>query len=101
MKLALERRPKPADTLYGPFHLAATPDGTTPGVSEAPFRFDKLRLLGQMDERLDGQGTWSMQMPLPTRGERPARVFVQGVVVDPQQLSKGAVTEVLTLEVPR
>ncbi len=99
--LSLERRPTPADTLYGPFHLAATPDGTTPGVSEAPFRFDKLRLLGQMDERLDGQGTWSMQMQLPARGERPARVFVQGLVVDPQQLSKGAVTEVLTLEVPR
>lgn len=91
-----ELRAEPALTRYGEFGLGAEPDGRPAGRDDLPFRFDLLELPA-LAGTVGDDGTFVRSGGTSARRAGGRRVFVQGVVIDPENTSVGAVTQIVEL----
>lgn len=99
--VSTEKRETPAPTRFGPFHLAAKPDGRLPDAGDdTPFMFLRLKL-PQAAGTIPAGGTWrhETQIDLDKLAVVPAKVQVQGLMHRDQ--AHGLLTEVVTLVVPQ
>ena len=96
--MAEERRATPVSTRFGPFHLAADPDGAHPDRRELPFIFRRLDLPAIV-EVAGESGRVRARRPLPMADspDPPRLIHLQGGVTDPGRPGAGALTEALTL----
>jgi len=92
-------RVRPEPTRFGGFHLAADPDGRPAGRDDLPFRFDRVpfRFSGTLDER----GVWELDKRLEVALDGVDVLYAQGGVHRAGANEFGALTEVVTLDVPR
>lgn len=99
--LSTERRKAPTPTRFGPFHLAADPDGRLPGSKDdTPFMFLRLEL-PQAVGTIPAGGSWhhETQIDLAKIDKVPRAVHVQGLM-HPDE-AHGLLTEAVTLVVPQ
>lgn len=93
--LALERRDPPAPTRFGPFELAAEPDGRPPG-RDGPFAFERLALI-QLLATCDEDGSWTSDRELDLGPNPPARLEVQALCLE--NFGRAVLTETVTVPV--
>lgn len=95
-------RSEPAQTVYGPFHLDADPDGRPAGFPETPFYFERLELL-QVPGVFDPTGSFRLRQELPRTALEgfPNGVFIQAVIGNPDVEYDAVLSRLVSLPVPR
>jgi hypothetical protein len=91
----------PAVTAFGPFWLAADPDGRPTGFDGGPFRIDRLTL-PQKQGVFDARGEWvfSIERDAATLGD-VRELAVQGLIAEPGGSGSAVFTAAVCLALPR
>ena len=91
-------RSEPAQTAFGPFHLAADPDGRPDDFPETPFYFERLQL-PQSPGNYDSSGAFRLQQELPpdVLQNFSDGIFIQAAIGDPDREYHAVLSRVVSL----